>query len=167
MYEHFIKKKHEVQEKDKARTFRSGSGPLCKPRNVILCGLEGSGRTPLAEEVAARQGLEIARPEPTGEALAHLAEGEGRLIILGAEHLDIPDAMAQIPRLGYVFFLMADVPFLIEARKLAEGEERERLAAEFPEMEMRLHALGGLALSVYRPIDENAAQIAEVLEMCT
>ncbi len=166
MYERFIQKKHEVQEKDKARTFRSGSGPMRKPRNVILCGLEGSGRTPLSEEAAARLGLEIVRPETTGEALAQLAEGEGRLVILGPEHLDIPDATTLIPRRGYVFFLMADVPFLIEARQLAEGEARERLVAEFPEKEMRLHALGGLALSAYRPSEENAAQVAEVLEMC-
>lgn len=166
MYEHFIKKKYEVEDEDKACTFKSGSGPMRKPRNVVLCGLQGSGRGALAENVAACHDLEVVRPVATAEALEALGQETGRLVILGPEHMDVPDAMTLIPRMGYVFFLMADVPFVIEARKIAEEEERERLAAVFPDLEMRFHALGGLPLSAYRSLEENAAQIAEVLEMC-
>lgn len=164
MYEHFIKKKHEVSEEDKSRTFRPATGPARKPRNVVLCGLEGSGRMALAREVASRLDLDIVMPEKDAEDFAGLAEGEGRLVVVGPEYLAEPEYVARIPRMGHVFFLMADVPFLVQSRRLTD-DERERLAGEFPELEMRFHALGGFPLSSYRPIEENAAQIAEVLEM--
>jgi hypothetical protein len=167
-YEHFIKKKHEVQDEDKAATFKAGCGPESKPRNVVLCGLEGSGREALAQEVAGRFGMEVVHPDPTGGAddLARLAEPEGRVLVVGAAHLEAPEAVYRIPGLGRVFFLMADVPFLAESLQLPEGEPREKLAAAFPDLEMRFHALGGFPLSAYRPVEENAAQIVEVLEMC-
>lgn len=166
MYEHFIKKKQEVQEEDKVRTYRRGSAPGDKPRNVILCGLKGSGRTDLARETAGRLDMQVAAPDAAAgaSALAPFAESGGHVVIIGPEHLQDSESAALIPRLGHVFFLMADVPFLIEAGSVPESEQ-ERFAAAFPDHEMRFHALGGFPLSAYRPLEENAAQVEEVLTM--
>ncbi|TVM36673.1 hypothetical protein [Oceanidesulfovibrio marinus] len=167
MYEHFIKKKQEVQEEGKVRTFKRGSAPAGKPRNVILCGLEGSGRTALANETARLLDMQVAAPDAADgvSALAPFAESGGHIVIIGPGHLQDSDSAALIPRLGHVFFLMADVPFLIEAQGIPEGEQ-ESFAAAFPELEMRFHSLGGLPLSAYRPVEENAEQVEEVLTLC-
>ena len=138
----FIKKKVHVQDPDASTTHKKGSGLERKPINVketnlFFIGPRGSGKSTVAEAVAARQdlpfvdtdsliqeeaGLSIAQivqeqgwpafRKLEAQALKEVCAGSGQVVATGGGIVLDADNRTLLREHGQVFYLMADAPLL-------------------------------------------------------
>jgi len=113
MVKYLINELYEVDDADASRNFGKGerredfADAWKNTGNVILIGLEGSGRRELAELLAARSGQGVIIPDSSEAAVEALA-GSGRIIVLDDALVEDPTVQPTIHGAGKVFYLVAD-----------------------------------------------------------
>jgi DNA replication protein DnaC len=139
--DHFVKKRVEVEEPDRAMTFSREAGSARKrarafdpaAENIYLLGLPGSGRKTLAHSLAEEFGLEVVdREAPDAPALEELAGRPGHVVVCRPRDIADPADRERMTAGGRVFCLLVDVPTALE-RLAPSPDQADALRRELVE----------------------------------
>lgn len=164
---HLIKKQYDVEDAGARKEFGKGerredyADAWKNTGNVILVGLDGSGKQQLARLLSERTGLDVAIPVNPGEAADLLAGGK-RVIVLSDDLVEDQTVQPQIHGAGKVFYLMADSNTLSERIACRDGvEDREQL---WRDMSGRLGVMEPVFYGVLHFILQGALPSEELVE---
>jgi shikimate kinase len=163
-----MKKKAEVDENGKSRTYASGTRPAPgAPENVFIAGLPGSGARELAERAAEELGLEYEEISDAKDIDA-LAGKNGKAAALDARLFADPQTAEKLSGKGLMVYLMADMPLLAgrmeqdpEAFALRGLKDIDALREEFIALEPALLGMAAGILRAEKPLEENVADLLD------
>ncbi len=128
MTKHFINEQYDVEDADMSSSYGKGekredyADAWENTGNIILVGLEGSGKAALAEALSERTGLNVVMPGDASNTL-NILKGEKQIVVLKDSLVEDQAVHPLLHSAGKVFYLMVDSNTL--ASRLAERENIE------------------------------------------